>query len=174
MQQLFDVERPINEQAEAGEIERDEQLTLRREARDRYSRGIMAALYAEAEELDGKRSTVPESKLGKAVGYLFSQRKALSAFLDDPRLPIHNNDAERDLRHLAVGRKNWMVFGSQRGGEVACRMYSLMLSCKQCGANPEAYLEDVLMQVAVTPRIGDRFTHAVGVAGSASGEVSVV
>jgi transposase len=82
---------------------------------------------------------------------LQSQRLSLSVFLDDPRIPIHNNDSERDLRHLAVGRKNWLVFGSQRGGEVACRLYSLMLSCKQCGANPEAYLEDVLMKVATTP-----------------------
>lgn len=89
--------------------------------------------------------------LAKALGYLMLQRKSLMAFLDDPRLPIHNNDSERDLRHLAVGRKNWMVFGSQRGGEVACRMYSLILSCKQCGADLEAYLEDVLMKVATTP-----------------------
>jgi hypothetical protein len=51
----------------------------------------------------------------------------------------------------AVGRKNWLVFGSQRGGEVACRLYSLVLSCKQCGADSEAYIEDVLMKVATTP-----------------------
>ena len=69
----------------------------------------------------------------------------------DPRLPIHNNDSERDLRHVAVGRKNWLVFASPRGGEVACRLYSLVLSCKQCGADPEAYLEDALMKVATTP-----------------------
>ena len=63
-------------------------------------------------------------------------------------MPIHNNDSERDLRHLAIVRKSWLVFGSQRGGEVACRPYSLILSCKQCGADPEAYLEDVLMKIA--------------------------
>ena len=96
---------------------------------------------------------MPKGKLGKALGYLMSQRISLLACLDDPRLPIHNNDAERDLRHLAVGRKNWLVFGSQRGGEVACRLYSLVLSCKQCGADPEAYLEDVLMKVATTPAL---------------------
>ena len=151
VQQLFDVERPINERVQAGEIGREEQVELRREARETYSRGILAALYSEVEALDAKRSTLPKSKLGKAVGYMFSQRKALSAFLDDPRLPIHNNDSERDLRHLAVGRNNWLVFGNQRGGEVACRLYSLILSCKQCDADPEAYLEDVLMKVATTP-----------------------
>jgi len=51
---------------------------------------------------------------------------------------------------MAVGRKIWLVFGSQRGGEVTCRLYSLVLSCKQCGADHEAYIEDVLMRVATT------------------------
>lgn len=150
VQQLFDVERPINARVQAGEVDREKQLELRRAAREK-STAILSALYAEVERLERLRSTLPKSKLGKALNYLQSQRHSLSAFLDDPRLPIHNNDSERDLRHLAVGRKNWLVFGSQRGGEVACRLYSLMLSCKQCGANPEAYLEDVLMKVATTP-----------------------
>ena len=151
VQELFAIERPINEGVLDGKIERDRQLELRRATREEKSRDIVAAIHAEAERLEGLRSTLPKSKLGKALGYLDSQRKPLSAFLDDARLPIHNNDSERDLRHLAIGRKNWLVFGSQRGGEVACRLYSLILSCKQCGADPEAYLEDVLMKVATTP-----------------------
>ena len=150
VQKLFEHERPINEQALAGEINRERQLELRRAVRDDHSAGVIDAIYAEAARLEGLRSTTPKSKLGKALGYLASQRNALATFLDDPRLPIHNNDAERDLRHLAVGRKNWLVFGSQRGGEVACRLYSLVLSCKQCGADPEAYIEDVLIRVATT------------------------
>jgi transposase len=151
VQKLFEIERPINERVKAGEIDRDEQLDLRRTARTEQSSAVVAALYVEVERLQGLRSTLPKSKLGKALGYLVSQRAALTVFLEEPRVPIHNNDSERDLRHLAVGRKNWLVFGSQRGGEVACRLYSLVLSCKQCGADPEAYLEDVLMKVATTP-----------------------
>ncbi len=65
-------------------------------------------------------------------------------------LPIQNTDEERDLRHLAVGRKNWLVFGSQRGGDVACRLYSLVLSCKQAGIDPERYIEDVLSRLSTT------------------------
>ena len=57
----------------------------------------------------------------------------------------------RDLRHVILGRNNWMLFASQRGGEVACRLFSLMLSCRQNDVNPEAYIEDVLMAVATTP-----------------------
>jgi transposase len=150
VQELFAIERPINKRVQAGEIKREQQLELRRTARLEHSMTVVDAIYQEAERLDGLRSTMPKGKLGKALGYLMSQRKPLLVFLDDPRLPIHNNDAERDLRHLAVGRKNWLVFGSQRGGEVACRLYSLMLSCKQCGADPETYLEDMLSKVATT------------------------
>jgi len=151
VQDLFALERPINERVLAAEIGREKQLELRIATRRDKSSALVNAIYAEAERLERLRSTLPKSKLGKAVGYLLSQREPLRAFLDNPRLPIHNNDSERDLRHLAVGRNNWLVFGSQRGGEVACRLYSLILSCKQCGADPEAYLEDVLMAVATTP-----------------------
>jgi len=151
VQKLFQVERPINERVQAGEINREEQLKLRRAARTSSSAGVVDAIYAEVDRLWSLRSTLPKSKLGKALGYLQSQRGPLAVFLDDARIPIHNNDSERDLRHLAVGRKNWLEFGSQLGGEVACRLYSLMLSCKQCGANPEVYLEDALGLVATTP-----------------------
>ena len=84
------------------------------------------------------RTAVAVRQMGSPDGY-------------DPRIPIHNNDTERDLRHLAVGRNNWMIFASPLGGEVACRLYSLVLSCKENGVDPQAYLEDVLGRVATTP-----------------------
>src|SRR5688572_21458978 len=62
-----------------------------------------------------------------------------------------SSDEERDLRHVAVGRKNWLVFASERGGEVVCRLYSLVLSCKQAGVDPEVYIEDVLGRLPTTP-----------------------
>lgn len=151
VQKLFEIERPINELVQAEKIEREEQLERRRVVRAESSKGVVQAIFVKAEQLQGQRSTLPKSGLGKALSYLMSQRVPLSVFLDDARLPIHNNDSERDLRHLAIGRKNWLVFGSPRGGDIACRLYSLVLSCKQCGADPEAYLEDVLMRVATTP-----------------------
>ena len=71
--------------------------------------------------------------------------------MDRPALPNHNNDAGRTLRHCVVGRKNYMIFGSPKGGAVAARLYSLILSCHAKGANPEAYLGDVLMRISTTP-----------------------
>ena len=119
--------------------------------RSERSRKVVEKIYAAAGTVDEMPSTLPKSKLGKAVGYVFRQREPLEVCLDDPRIEIHNNDAERDLRHIAVGRNNWMVFASQRGGEVASRLYSLVLSCKRAGVDPEEYLEDVLVRVSKTP-----------------------
>jgi transposase len=151
IQRLFWLERAIKRRAERDSLEYEQFIELRREVRERRSRTVWAWLQAEVRDLGSQRGTLPESKLGKALGYLDLQQGPLSVFLEDSRIPIHNNDTERDLRHLVVGRNNWLVFASPRGGEVACRLYSLVLSCKQNGVDPEAYIEDVLMTVATTP-----------------------
>jgi transposase len=151
IQKLFGIERSIKQRAEDEGLDREGLIELRRAEREQLSQPLVDEILVLADGLSREHSTLPKSKLGKALGYLLGQRVPLSAFLDDPRIPIHNNDSERDLRHLAVGRKNWMIFASERGGHVACRLYSLVLSCKQSGIDPEAYIEDVLMKVATTP-----------------------
>ena len=119
--------------------------------RNRRSRKLVERAYVEAERLALSRSTLPRSELGKALKYLSNQRDPLSVFLRDPKVPIHNNDCERTLRHIVIGRKNWLVFGSPKGGKVACDFYSLMLSCRAIGLNPEAYLTDALSKIGTTP-----------------------
>ena len=76
VQELFAIERPINEAVLAGEIDRDRQLELRRAAREEKSRDLVTAIHVEAERLEGLRSTLPKSKLGKALGYLASAAQA--------------------------------------------------------------------------------------------------
>jgi transposase len=124
---------------------------VRARVRQARGRGLVDTIYARADQLAGRASTLPKSKLGKAITYLFRQRTALEIFLGDPRIQIHNNDSERDLRHIAVGRKNWLVFGSPRGGEVASRLYSLALSCRRAGVSLGAYIEDMLTAISTTP-----------------------
>ena len=102
-------------------------------------------------ELDGVPQIMPESKLGKGIRYVLNQESRLRTCLSDARIPLDNNDSERDLRHVILGRKNWQIFASPRGGEVACRHSSLMLSRRQNDLNPEAYLADVLMAAETTP-----------------------
>ncbi len=148
---LFALERAVRQRAERRELSFDGRLELRGEVRLRSAAPLLVRMLDAARELEHKRTTLPKSKSGKAVTYLLNQQKPLSVFLGDARVPIHNNDSERDLRHIVIGRKNWMMFASLRGGEVACRLYSLMLSCRQNGVNPEAYIADVLMAVEETP-----------------------
>ena len=151
IQRLFWIERAMRKRVEKKKLSWEDLVALRRDVRERLSRRVSSRLLDMIETLKRKPSTLPKSKLGKALGYLENQWKPLTVFLADPRIPMHNNDSERDLRHLAVGRNNWMVFGSPRGGEVACQLYSLVLSCKQCGVDPEAYIEDVLGRIDTTP-----------------------
>jgi len=148
---LFALERAIGNRATRQGLNEDETLELRRAVRARSSRRRVDRIMALLFELDAVPAILPQSKLGKGIKYVLNQEDRLRVFLGDPRVPMHNNDSERDLRHIIVGRNNWMIFASARGGEVACRLYSLMLSCRQNGVNPETYLEDVLMAVATTP-----------------------
>jgi len=151
LQRLFWIERAMKKRVESRREGTEQLVALRADVRARLSRRVIGRIYRAADELMARRSTLPKSKLGKALGYIFNQRGPLEVFLEDPRIEIHNNDAERDLRHIIVGRNNWMVFASPRGGEVASRLYSLMLSCKHAGVDPQAYIEDVLMRVSTTP-----------------------
>ena len=77
--------------------------------------------------------------------------KGLSAFLDDPHVEIHNNQTERALRGMVLGRKNHYGSRSKRGTEVAAIMYSLVESAKLCGVNPVEYLFKAAVRAIKTP-----------------------
>ena len=72
--------------------------------------------------------------------YLLERRVGLTRFLDDPRVPLDNNAAERALRGMVLGRKNHYGSRSQRGTQVAALFYSLMETAKLCGVEPKSYL----------------------------------
>jgi transposase len=104
------------------------------------------------EWLDAEALTViPKSPLAVAIGYARNQWGALTRFLDDGRLRLDNNPAERQLRRVAVGRKNWLFAGSETGAERACVLYSILASCRLHGVDPFAYLTDVLVRVHSHP-----------------------
>ena len=103
---------------------------------------------------------LPKSPMGKAIGYALNQWAALNRYLDDGRLAIDNNAAERALRPVAVGRKNWLFAGSAEGGKRAAVLYSIIGSCALQNVEPWAYLKDVLQRLAdgekpetLTPRL---------------------
>ena len=91
---------------------------------------------------------VPQSAIGKAITYTLNQWQALCRFVDDGRLPIDNNAVEREMKSIAIGRKNWMFFGSQRGGRAAAIIYSIIASARRHELDIWQYLGDILRRLA--------------------------
>ena len=136
---LYDIEREIHGRPP------DE----RREERWRRSRPIAEALRAWAEPTLLRLSG--GSELAKAFRYMLSRWPSLLRAFDDGRIGLDNNPAERALRGVAVGRKNYLFAGSDRGAERAAAFYTLIESAKLNGLDPEAYLRDVLTRIADHP-----------------------
>jgi transposase len=121
----------------------------RRRERQERSKPIAAALAAWADETRDKLSR--KSELAAAFRYMRARWAALIRCFDDGRLALDNNPAERALRCIAIGRKNYLFAGSDAGGRRAAAMYSLIESAKLNGVNPQHYLADVLTRIADHP-----------------------
>ncbi|HEY0911107.1 MAG TPA: IS66 family transposase [Bradyrhizobium sp.] len=89
--------------------------------------------------------------LAKAINYMLKRWPAFTLFLEDGRVCMSNNAAERSLRGVALGRKSWLFCGSDRGGQRAAAMYSLIVTAKMNGVDPQAWLADVLARIAGHP-----------------------
>jgi hypothetical protein len=89
-----------------------------------------------------------KSETAGAIRYALSHWRGLTRYLDDGLLEIDNNSAERALRCVALGRKNYLFAGSDSGGERAAALYSLIGSAKLNGLDPEFYLRTVLSSIA--------------------------
>ncbi len=103
----------------------------------------------------------PKSPLGVALRYTKGQWSALTRFLEDPSLPLDNNAAERALRVMALGRKNYLFVGNDKAGQTLAGLASLVATCEANGVNPEAYLADVLMRLGSHPaaRLDELLPH---------------
>ena len=110
---------------------------------------LVAALHA---WMRAERARVSvKSKSGRAMDYMLKRWEAFARFLEDGRLCLSNNAAERALRGIAVGRRNWTFAGSDRGGERAAAIYTLLETAKLNDVDPHAWLADVLARIAETP-----------------------
>src|ERR1035441_9639938 len=97
------------------------------------------------------RSLSSKSETASAIRYALSRWRALTRYTEDGLLEIDNSAAERALRAVALGRKNYLFVGSDCGGQRAAAMYSLIGSAKLNGLDPELYLHTVLAQIADHP-----------------------
>ena len=95
-----------------------------------------------------KGLALPKSQFGKAINYALNQWEALLLYASDGRLEIDNNSSERTLRPCAIGRKNWMFFGSDRGGETAAILMSILAGAKRHGIEPFAYVRQLLIALS--------------------------
>ena len=89
--------------------------------------------------------------VAKAMDYMLKRWTAFTRFLDDGRICLSNNAAERGVRGIALGGKSWLFCGSDRGGERAAVMYSLIVTAKMNDVDPQAWLADVLARIAEHP-----------------------
>lgn len=120
----------------------------RLELRQQESVAIMNELHDWLIQKSSDPRVLPKSSIGKAVRYALNQWDELSVFLGDGAIPIDNNQTESELRSLTIGRQNWLFVGSNRGGEVAAAMYSLVSSAARHKLDVWAYVDDCLRQLA--------------------------
>lgn len=136
---LFDIEREINGRT----------APERRTTRQELSAPRVAELESWMREQRAKLSR--HDPVAKALDYMLTRWSAFTGFLDDGRICLTNNAAERTLRSLALGRKSWLFAGSDRGGARAAMMYSLIMTARMNDIDPQAWLADVLGRIADHP-----------------------
>jgi hypothetical protein len=136
---IFAIEREINARSAA------ERVAARQER--------IVPLVAELEKWMRAERTRMSRHAGtaKAIDYMLTRWPAFTRFLDDGRICLSNNAAERALRGIALGRRAWLFAGSDRGGERAAAMYSLIVTAKMNDIDPQAWLADVLRRIADHP-----------------------
>ena len=139
MDRLFEIERGIN----------GKPADERRAVRQKLSRILVDELETRMRAERPKLSR--GNDLAKAMDYMLKRWPAFTRFLDDGRVCLSNNAAERGLRGIALGRKSWLFAGSDRGGERAAAMYSLIVTAKMNDIDPQTWLADVLARIAGHP-----------------------
>ena len=134
---LYRLERSV----ESGPEHDDTRLRMRREQALPQLEAILERLKA------WSGPTPPKTPLGKAVSYAIDNWPFLIRYVEDPRRPLDNNPAEQTIRPVALGRKNWLFMGSERGGRAAAVYMTLVATCKRAQVNPFDYLRDVFARL---------------------------
>jgi len=131
----------------------------RLQLRQLMSRPILDKLHGYLLEIQAE--VLPKSPEGRAVRYTLKNWTALTRYCEDGDLAIDNNATERAIRSVAVGRNNWVFFGSDEGGKTAAVLRSFVASCQRAGIDPFAWLKDVLSRIADHPitRLGELLPH---------------
>lgn len=129
------------------ELEPPEILKLRQ----RFSKRILAIFELWLKRKASDPRLLPKGLFGTAISYTLKRWDALLRYCGDPKLAIDSNAVEREIRPVALGKKNWMFCASEVGAEASAILYSLIASCRLAGIDPTAYLADVLERISSHP-----------------------
>jgi len=121
----------------------EERLKIRKEKEE----PIINELIEKVKEKLMEGKVLPKSNLGKALYYFCGLQGHLKTYLYHPYAQLSNNVAERAIRPIAIGRKNWIFFGSEQGGKSGGILLSLIQTCKGLKINPREYLEDIFRKI---------------------------
>lgn len=149
IQSLYAVEDEARESIKAGKLGAADADAVRLRLRCEKTVPLLAQFKIWLEQQPPQ--VLPKSPLGQALAYALRHWQALTRFTEHGFLTIDNNAAERALRAVAIGRKNWLFAGSDAGGQTAAVLYSMVATCKQLDIEPFTYLRDVLTRLPQTP-----------------------
>jgi transposase len=139
--QLYELERA----ATGAELNDTGRLRMRQD----FSVPILDTFHAWL--VDQRAQVLPKSPMAEAIGYALNNWTALVRYTEAGFLAIDNNVAEREMKRIAIGRKNWLFFGSDKGGQTAAVLFSFTSTCHRLGIEPWAYLQDVLTRLPALP-----------------------
>lgn len=160
IKELFKIERETpRAEPDAEDEEKQQALDLRRQRRQELSKPIIDELLLWAGE--HRSRVLPGSKMGRAVNYMLNMWKGLTRFLEDPRIPLDNNAAERALRGIVVGRKNHYGSKSKRGTEVAAIFYTIFETAKLSSVDPRAYITQAAVRAINKPGTATLPSHLI-------------
>ena len=125
----------------------EERLRIRRQ----IEKPVLESLTAMVKERILAGGLLPKSKFSQALNYYLELAPHFENYLNHPDARLDNNVAERAIRPLTIGRKNWMFVGSETGGQAGATILSLVQTCRNLGINPQEYLEDVLRRIMSHP-----------------------
>ena len=143
--QLYELERQAKDFSDAQRLQMRQDLAV----------PVLGQLH---KWMEAQRPEVlPKSPMGEAIGYALNNWAALVRYTEAGFLAIDNNAAEREMKRIAIGRKNWLTVGSPRGGQTAAMHFSFMSTCQKLGVEPWRYLRDVLERLPSHPpeRLGE-------------------
>jgi hypothetical protein len=143
--QLYELERQAKDFSDVQRLQMRQELSL--PILEQFHQWLLAQ----------RPEVLPKSPMGEAIGYALNNWEALRRYTEAGFLAIDNNVAEREMKRIAIGRKNWLTVGSPRGGQTAAVLFSFTSTCQRLVVEPWAYLQDLLTRLPTTPagQLGD-------------------